>query len=57
MLGRLEMSVDECITAYGDLTAAVFREKLHHFPFGITWRIKSHFDSTRLKSTIQGMLT
>lgn len=32
MLGRLEMDVDECITAYSDLAAAVFGDKMNRIP-------------------------
>lgn len=35
MLGRLEMDVDECISAYSDLAAAVFGEKLSSIPVKI----------------------
>jgi hypothetical protein len=36
MLGRLEMDVDECISAYKDLMKAVFEEKLRRVP--VSWR-------------------
>jgi hypothetical protein len=49
MLGRLEMSVEECSTAYSDLAADVFGAKLSRLPFGIKGRIKSQFDSAKLK--------
>lgn len=32
MLGRLEMSVDECIVANSDLTETVFGQKLSRIP-------------------------
>ncbi|KIM98305.1 hypothetical protein OIDMADRAFT_202122, partial [Oidiodendron maius Zn] len=35
MLGRLEMDVDECITAYSELAAAVFGEQSSHISFNI----------------------
>jgi hypothetical protein len=45
MLGRLEMDVDECITAYSRLAEAVFGEKLSSFPVNIKGRVKARFDS------------
>jgi hypothetical protein len=57
MLGRLEMDVDECISAYKDLMKAVFEEKLRRVP--ISWRgnTKAQFDSARLKSAIEKVIT
>ena len=57
MLGRLEMSVDECITAYSDLAAAVFSEKRSRIPFNMTGKVKSRFDSAKLQSAINNVLT
>jgi hypothetical protein len=53
MLGRLEMDVDECIAAYSDLAAAVFGEKLSHFPVNIKGKVKPRFDSAKLESAIR----
>ncbi|PGG95771.1 hypothetical protein GX51_08124 [Blastomyces parvus] len=53
MLGRLEMTVDECIAAYSDLAEAVFSEHRTLFPFNFTGRVKSRFDSARLESAIK----
>lgn len=57
MLGRLEMDVDECITAYSDLTAAVFGEKLSRIPFKIKGNVKPRFDSTKLETAIRKVVT
>jgi hypothetical protein len=53
MLGRLEMDVDECITAYSELAEAVFREKLRSLPVNITGKVKPRFDSAKLESAIR----
>ncbi|KAI9753723.1 MAG: hypothetical protein M4579_005014, partial [Chaenotheca gracillima] len=52
MLGRLEMDVDECITAYSELMEMIFKEKRSRLPFGLKWQIKSRFDSQKLKSAV-----
>jgi hypothetical protein len=57
MLGRLEMSVDECIAAYSDLAAAVFGEKLHRIPVNIRGGVQPRFDSARLESAIRKAIT
>lgn len=52
MLGRLEMDVDECITAYSDLAEYVFGDRQNHIPVNIKGEIKPRFDLARLKSAI-----
>ena len=47
------MNVDDCITAYSDLAAAVFGEKLSRTPFSFTGQVKSRFDSAKLEKAIQ----
>jgi hypothetical protein len=53
MLGRLEMSVDDCIAAYSELAAAVFGEKLRRIPDNIKGRVESRFDSKKLASAVR----
>ena len=53
MLGRLEMDVDECITAYSDLAASVFGEKRNRIPFNIKGKVQQRFDSAKLESAIR----
>jgi hypothetical protein len=53
MLGRLEMDVDKCITAYSDLAEAVFGEKLSSIPINIKGKVTPRFDSTKLESVIR----
>lgn len=53
MLGRLEMDVDDCITAYSELAEAVFGEKLSSFPFDLKGKVKARFDSTKLEKAVR----
>lgn len=53
MLGRLEMSVEECIDAYSKLAADVFGERLHHLPATFRGGVQSRFDSARLESAVR----
>jgi hypothetical protein len=53
MLGRLEMDMDECITAYSKLAEAVFGEKLSYIPFNMKGKVKPRFDSAKLENTIR----
>jgi hypothetical protein len=57
MLGRLEMSVVECIAAYGDLAIAVFNKKTHRFPFNIKGEVQPRLDSAKLESAIWKVVT
>jgi hypothetical protein len=52
MLGRLEMDVDECITAYNELSADVFAKPRRRIPFGFLGKIAPRFDSAQLKGAI-----
>ncbi|CAN9468693.1 unnamed protein product [Alternaria alternata] len=56
MLGRLEMTVDECISAYRELIKAVFEEKDSRFGLGRTGNIKAQFSSKTLESAIKKVL-
>jgi hypothetical protein len=53
MLGRLQMDVDECITAYSELAEAVFGAKLSSFPFNVKGKVKARFDSAKLENAIR----
>lgn len=57
MLGRLEMSVDECITAYSGLAADVFREKSSRIPFNVKGKVKSRFSSAKLEGAVNKVVT
>lgn len=53
MLGRLEMDVDACITAYSELMKAVFKKKSNWLPISRTGKVKARFDSAKLKAAIE----
>jgi hypothetical protein len=53
MLGRLEMDVDECITAYSGLAEEVFGEKSRSFPINLKGEVTPRFDSTKLEGAIK----
>jgi hypothetical protein len=57
MLGRLEMDVDECITAYTKLMNSVFETKRRWSPAGLTGKIKARFDATKLETAIKEVIT
>lgn len=57
MLGRLEMDVDECVSAYKDLMKAVLEEKLSRFPISWTRNTKGQLDSGKLKSAFEKVIT
>lgn len=57
MLGRLEMDVDECISAYEDLMKNVFEEKSRRVPISWIGNTKAKFDSGKLKSAIEKVIT
>lgn len=57
MLGRLEMSVDQCISAYSMLMEAVFQEKSRWLPIGWSGGIRAQFDSIKLKEAIEKVIS
>jgi hypothetical protein len=56
MLGQLEMDVDEGITAYRELAAEVFGEKVRRTSFNIMGRAQARFDSAKLESAIRRVI-
>lgn len=54
MLGRLRMSVDECIEAYTALSDEVFTKTSHRFQ--INGKIQGRFDAEKLAETIKELL-
>ena len=52
MLGRLRMSVEECIKAYNELSSQVFQRK-HYSPIKVSGKLKARFDGDTLKKAIQ----
>jgi hypothetical protein len=57
MLGRLEMDVDECITAYAKLMEPVFKTKTRWIPINRMGNIKPRFNTARLEGEIKKLLT
>lgn len=57
MLGRLEMTVDDCIDAYNKLSASVFSEPRRKIPISFGGRLTSRFDSNKLKEAILGIMS
>jgi hypothetical protein len=57
MLGRLKMSVEDCIDAYTTLMQEVFAKKENISPFGFAGAVKSRFSSDVLKRAIERVLT
>ena len=55
MLGRLKMSVDQCIDAYLSLSDRVFQKKKHR----VTTKgsIQGRFDSEELKRAVKKIVT
>lgn len=51
MLGRLNMTVDECIEAYISLSDAVFRKKRHRI--NIRGKLQGRFDTDELARSIK----
>ncbi|KAF5588637.1 calcium-independent phospholipase A2-gamma [Fusarium pseudoanthophilum] len=58
MLGRLQMDVDECISAYNELIKVVFNEKarVHQSKFSLLGQTQARFDSGGLKAAIEKTL-
>ncbi|KAF2274187.1 FabD/lysophospholipase-like protein [Westerdykella ornata] len=57
MLGRLEMDVDTCIASYSELMKTVFEEKSSWFPVSWSGKVKARFDSAKLKSAIEDVVS
>lgn len=51
MLGRLQMTVDECIDAYVSLSDQIFQKQRHRMT--IHGRVQSQFDSDKLERAIK----
>lgn len=51
ILGRLRMTIDECIDAYVSLSARIFQKKRHHVT--IKGRTQARFDSVELERAIK----
>jgi hypothetical protein len=56
MLGRLRMSVEECITAYSNLMKRIFEKKENRSIMGVLGRVKPRFSSEVLAEAIKEVL-
>lgn len=54
MLGRLRMTIDECIEAYSSLSDKVFEKKYHRV--SITGKIQGRFDAVALEQAVKQIL-
>jgi hypothetical protein len=54
MLGRLKMSVAECITAYLSLSERVFRKTRHRVT--VKGKVQGRFDSEELAQAVRGVV-
>ena len=54
MLGRLGMTIDECIEAYLSLSSKVFEKKSHRV--SISGKVQARFDTEALKTVVKGTL-
>ena len=55
MLGRLRMTIDECIDAYLSLSDRIFQKK--RGPVTITGSIQGRFDSEELAQAVKEVVT
>ena len=56
MLGRLGMSVDECIEAYEELMESIFGSKAHRIRVSTSANIKARYDPQKIKQKIESVL-
>jgi predicted acylesterase/phospholipase RssA len=56
MLGRLEMGIDECISAYDELMHLIFGEKLNNIPINWSGNIRPRYDSKKLRHAIEHVI-
>ena len=56
MLGRLNMSVDECIKEYEELMGSIFGSKAHLWPVSPFANVNAQYDAKRVKAAIEDLL-
>ena len=56
MLGRLEMSIEECITKYLEIMKTVFSEKADRLPVSQSGKAKAIFDSAKLGGAVRKVI-
>lgn len=55
MLGRLKMTVDQCINVYTKLAEKVFVKKAHRFT--LTGKVQARYDSNVLISVVKSIVS
>ena len=55
MLGRLRMSIEECIAAYVELSSRVF-QKRHIMPVTVNGKVKARYSSKELQCAIEDVV-
>jgi hypothetical protein len=55
MLGRLRMSVEECIAAYVELSSRVFQKK-HIMPVTVRGKVRARYSSKELQHAIEDVV-
>ena len=55
MLGRMKMSIDECMAAYKELSDQVFR-RAHLLPVTLSGRVRGKYDSNALEKAVKRYL-
>lgn len=55
MLGRLRMTVEECIEAYIQLSSRIFQKK-HVSPVNIRGKVKARYSSEELQRAVQDVI-
>jgi hypothetical protein len=55
MLGRLQMTIDECILAYTDMIDRIFQKQRHRV--NISGRVQGRFDTKELERAIKEIVT
>ncbi len=55
MLGRLKMSIDECVDAYLSLSDRIFQKKRHRVT--IKGNVQGRFDSEELERAVKEVVT
>ena len=55
MLGRLRMTVADCIDAYMELSGEVFQKK-HYLPVKLNGKLRDRFDTKALENAIKNIV-
>ena len=56
MLGRLGMTIDECIQAYEELMGSIFGSKAHWSKLSMSANVNAQYDSKKVRTAIEKVL-